>query len=94
MIYRDEFAEFSGTASSISGVAVYDCTIENDFSADIGGVDGPTCTGVELLYVDLDGYHLSNDAVVQIAGKAAIARAESAIGELIEANIGEYAEAA
>ena len=94
MIYHEDEAEFYGDACSVIGVAVWDVTIEDDFNADIGGVDGLTVTGVDLLHVDLDGYHLPAAAIAHIMGDAAMVRAKDVIAETIQENIGDYAMAA
>lgn len=94
MLYREEEAEFNGSACTVTGVAVYDVEIENDYSRDVGGVDGPCVTRVELLHVDLDGYQLPPSAVEQIIGKASMKRAEEIVAETIQANLSEYLEAA
>ncbi|MGR1582466.1 hypothetical protein ACSSNL_18650 [Thalassobius sp. S69A] len=94
MIYREESAEFSGDACSLTGVAVYDVAIEDDYSADVGGVDGLSVMGVELLYVDMDGYRLPASAVEQIIGSSAMERVLDGVAEAVQENIADYAIAA
>lgn len=94
MIYRDEEAEFHGVNCSVTGAAVYDVDIETDFSRDIGGADGLTVSRVELLYVDMDGYHLPASAVEHIIGQDAMSRVLDGVAEVIMANIDDYPMAA
>lgn len=89
-----EDTEIYGTRSTVIGAAVYSVTVENDFSADIGGTDGLTITNAELIRLELDGLHLNRDAVEKIAGKSVLEAFEEDICEEYSANDLLYAVAA
>ena len=76
--YREDGAEFYGDSSSISGVAVYDYTVEECFDADHGGRDGLEVTHCELLRVELNGLHLTREQIVSMTDSATVAAVEEA----------------
>ena len=63
--HRIEDAEFEGDTSSLTGVAVYDYT-----------VDGDEVTNVSLSHVEMDGARLSRDWMVTMMSNAVMERAE------------------
>ena len=89
-----EDTEINGTRSTVIGTAVYSVTIENDFSADIGGTDGLVVTDAEFLRLELDGVHLDRDTVEKIAGKSALEHFEESICEGVSEDVLPYAVAA
>lgn len=94
IIYRDEGAEFHGTTGHIVGTAIYNVTIEFGLNADVGGCDGWECTDVELVGVEIDALRLSAYQVEDACGRAAVIRAEGDIGDVIDASVEDYVEAA
>jgi hypothetical protein len=92
MTFEQDEAEFGGTNGLVVGRAVYDCTIERDFSADIGGSDGLVCSNVELLRVEIDGLHLNRDQIALVCGESVVARDEDVVMEVINTNPEDYME--
>lgn len=75
--------EFGEPGEMIVGRAVYDLTIENDFSADIGGVDGLDCTNVELVSVKVGALELNRYQMVEATSEAQIEAMEEALAEKV-----------
>ena len=76
--HRVEETTFEGDTSSLTGVAVYDYTVEECLDADHGGRDGLEVTHCELLRVELNGLHLTREQIVDMTDKATVAAVEEA----------------
>ena len=82
-IHHEPEIEINGLSGLIIGTAVYDCTIEDTFDGDIGGVDGAIVTGCEFLGIDIDGEMIGRNLIEAIIGRPAVEAMEDRIAERV-----------
>lgn len=87
--YVEEGAEFVGDVGEIRGTAFYACTVEKDYSSDIGGVDRWTCMSAELVRFEIDALHLTRDQVALVTCEAVVRAEEERIAEVYDAEVRE-----
>lgn len=79
-VYHDTEDHFSDRTSSISGIATLRIEFEEDFSADIGGVDGHVCVAT-LIEVKVGNAMFTADQIAEMFGAKVVRQFESWIAE-------------
>lgn len=88
MIYEAEH-KFDGDNCSVTGIAVFDCEVENELNSDVGGIDGLQVTTCEFVKVKLDGYAITRTGIEAIIGRVELIRLESDMGAKAEEELRE-----
>jgi len=71
---------FSDRTSSISGIATLRIEYEEDYSADIGGVDGHICVAT-LIDVQVGNTRFTANQIAEMFGSGVVAQFESRVAE-------------
>ena len=79
-VYHDTEDHFSDRTSMISGIATLRIEFEEDYSADIGGVDGHICIAT-MIDVQVGAKSFTADEIAEMFGVAVVARFESWVAE-------------
>jgi hypothetical protein len=79
-VYHDTEDHFSDRTSMISGIATLRLDVEDEFSADIGGVDGRVVSA-RLIEVKVGTLIFTADQIAEAFGAGVVARFESQVAD-------------
>ena len=79
-VEHDTEDHFSDTTGCISGMATLRIEFEEDYSADIGGIDGHVCIAT-LINVQVGNRSFTADEIAEMFGAAVVTRFESWVAE-------------
>ena len=84
-VQHDTEDYFSDRTSMIAGMATLRIEFEEDYSADIGGVDGHICVA-RLIEVKVGNAVFTGEQIAQMFGAGVVSRFESWVAEWEEGN--------
>jgi len=79
-VYHDTEDHFSDRTSMISGIATLRLDIDEDYSADIGGVDGHVCVAT-LIEVKVGNATFTAEQIAQMFGAKVVVEFENWVAE-------------
>jgi hypothetical protein len=79
-VYHDSEDHFSDRTSMISGIATLRIEFEEDYSADIGGVDGHVCVAT-MIEVKVGNATFTAEQIAQMFGAKVVVEFENWVAE-------------